>query len=53
VSILISSHVLHEVEALTRRILMIHHGRIVAEGDLHEVRRLMHDRPHANPHPGE
>lgn len=47
VSVLISSHVLHEVEALTRQILMIHHGRIVAEGDLHEVRRLMQDRPHA------
>ncbi|MFH1418189.1 MAG: ABC transporter ATP-binding protein [Planctomycetota bacterium] len=47
VDILISSHVLHEVEALTRQILMIDHGRIVAEGDLGEVRRLMHDRPHA------
>jgi ABC-2 type transport system ATP-binding protein len=47
VDILISSHVLHEVEALTRQILMIDHGRIVAEGDLGDVRRQMHDRPHA------
>lgn len=47
VDILISSHVLHEVEAMTHQILMIDHGRIVAEGDLREVRREMHDRPHA------
>ncbi|HVP12775.1 MAG TPA: ABC transporter ATP-binding protein [Phycisphaerae bacterium] len=47
IDILISSHVLHEVEAMTRQILMIHHGRIVAEGDLLDVRRQMRDRPYA------
>lgn len=47
VDVLISSHVLHEVEALTQNILMIDHGRIVAQGDLQTVRRSMHDRPHA------
>ena len=47
VDILVSSHVLHEVEALTSRIMMIDHGRIVAEGELHAIRRGMHDRPHA------
>jgi ABC-2 type transport system ATP-binding protein len=46
VDILISSHVLHEVEALTHQILMIHRGRIVAEGDLVNVRRRMLDRPY-------
>ena len=46
VDILISSHVLHEVEALTSRILMIDRGRIVAEGDLHAVRRRLRDKPH-------
>lgn len=46
VDVLISSHVLHEVEALTRRILLINHGRIVAEGELRAVRRQLHDRPH-------
>jgi ABC-2 type transport system ATP-binding protein len=45
--ILISSHVLHEVEALTRQIVMIDRGRIVAEGDVRNVRRRMHNRPHA------
>lgn len=47
VDILVSSHVLHEVEALTKQILMIDHGRIVAQGEIATVRRAMHDRPHA------
>ncbi len=47
VDILVSSHVLHEVEALTRRILMIDHGRIVAQGDIATVRRTLRDRLHA------
>ena len=46
IDILISSHVLHEIEALTRQILLIDHGRIVAEGDIGAVRRQMLDRPH-------
>jgi ABC-2 type transport system ATP-binding protein len=46
VDILVSSHVLHEVEALTRQIVLIDHGRIVAEGDLGAVREQIHDRPH-------
>jgi len=45
-NILVSSHVLHEVEALTRQILMIDHGRIVAQGDVQDVRRTLLDRPH-------
>lgn len=46
VDILVSSHVLHEVEALTQQLVMIDHGRIVAEGDLRTVRRQLHNRPH-------
>ena len=47
VDVLVSSHILHEVEALTKQILMIDRGRIVAEGDVRAVRRKMQDRPHA------
>ncbi len=47
VDILVSSHVLHEVEALTEQILLIDRGRIVAQGGIQEVRRTMRDRPHA------
>jgi len=41
------SHVLHEVETLTKQILMIDHGRIVAQGEVSTVRRTLHNRPHA------
>lgn len=45
-NVLFSSHVLHEVETLTRTILVLVNGRIVAEGDVHEIRSLMDRHPH-------
>jgi ABC-2 type transport system ATP-binding protein len=44
--VLVSSHVLHEVEAMTRRVLLIHNGRILAEGDVGEIRDLLDEHPH-------
>lgn len=46
INILVSSHVLHEVEAMTQHILMIAGGRLVAKGDLRNLRQQMHHRPH-------
>jgi ABC-2 type transport system ATP-binding protein len=31
---------------MTRRILLIHNGRILAEGDVREIRDLMDEHPH-------
>jgi ABC-2 type transport system ATP-binding protein len=45
-TVVVSSHVLHEVEAMTRRVLLIHNGRILAEGDVREIRDLMDEHPH-------
>jgi ABC-2 type transport system ATP-binding protein len=45
-SVLVSSHVLHEIEALTSRIALIHRGRLVAEGDIHGIRDLIDKHPH-------
>jgi ABC-2 type transport system ATP-binding protein len=45
-TVLVSSHILHEVEAMTRRVLLIHNGRIMAEGDVREIRDLMDEHPH-------
>jgi ABC-2 type transport system ATP-binding protein len=45
--VIVSSHVLHEVEAMTRRILVMSHGRVVAEGTVSEIRADLSDRPHA------
>ncbi|MEW6745250.1 MAG: ABC transporter ATP-binding protein [Planctomycetota bacterium] len=45
-TILLSSHVLHEVEAITRTIVLLHRGRIVAEGDVRVIRDLIDEHPH-------
>ena len=45
-SILVSSHILHEIEAMTSNILLINHGRIVAEGNVHQIRDLIDEHPH-------
>ncbi len=46
VSVIVSSHVLDEVERLGSRVLVIAQGRLAAQGDFHEIRALMDDRPH-------
>ncbi|HVZ24367.1 MAG TPA: ABC transporter ATP-binding protein [Vicinamibacterales bacterium] len=45
-SIVVSSHILHEVEAMTSNILLINNGRIVAEGNVHDIRELIDEHPH-------
>jgi ABC-2 type transport system ATP-binding protein len=45
-SVLVSSHVLHEIEALTANVLMMNNGRIVAEGNVHQIRELIDEHPH-------
>ena len=44
-TVVVSSHVLDEVERFGSRILVIAQGRLVAEGDFHAIRDLMDDRP--------
>ena len=43
---LISSHVLHEIEDLTNRVLLVHKGRIAASGEVSEIRAMMDRHPH-------
>jgi ABC-2 type transport system ATP-binding protein len=45
-SIIVSSHILHEIESMTSNILLIHNGRILAEGDVHQIRELIDEHPH-------
>ena len=45
-SILVSSHILHEIESMTSTILLINQGRILAEGDVHHIRNLIDEHPH-------
>jgi ABC-2 type transport system ATP-binding protein len=44
-TLLISSHILHEIEQMTDRILMISNGYVVAEGQLSQVRDLLRRHP--------
>ncbi|MBA3333059.1 MAG: ABC transporter ATP-binding protein, partial [Actinobacteria bacterium] len=43
--VIVSSHVLDEVERLGSQILVMSQGRLAAAGDFHELRALMDDRP--------
>jgi len=45
-SVLVSSHILHEIESMTSNILLINQGRILAEGDVHQIRDLIDEHPH-------
>jgi ABC-2 type transport system ATP-binding protein len=45
-TVIVSSHVLDEVERFGSRILVITQGRLVAEGPFSAIRDLMDDRPH-------
>jgi len=44
-TVFIASHVLHEIESVTDKILLLHHGRLLAEGRLAEIRDLIGKRP--------
>ena len=44
--IIVSSHILHEIESMTSNILLINNGRIVAEGNVHQIRELIDTHPH-------
>ncbi|HEY2432738.1 MAG TPA: ABC transporter ATP-binding protein, partial [Vicinamibacterales bacterium] len=45
-SVIVSSHILHEIESMTSNILLINNGRILAEGDIHQIRELIDEHPH-------
>ena len=49
--VIVSSHILHEIEAMTSNILLINNGRIVAEGNVHQIRDLIDTHPHTRAHP--
>jgi ABC-2 type transport system ATP-binding protein len=44
--LIVSSHVLYEVERLTEQVVMISNGRAIAQGDLYKIRELIDAHPH-------
>src|SRR5262245_51714520 len=45
-TILVSSHILHEVQSLTSYIVLLNNGRLVAEGNVRQIRELIDKYPH-------
>lgn len=45
-SVVVSSHVLHEVQAVTPNIVLLNRGRLVAEGQVRQIRELIDRFPH-------
>lgn len=46
-TVVVSSHVLYEIENVTRTIVLLNKGRVLAHGDVHEVRALIDSHPHS------
>jgi len=45
-SLLVASHVLHDVEALTSSFMLLYRGRLLASGPATDIRALLADVPH-------
>ncbi|MEX2739089.1 MAG: ABC transporter ATP-binding protein [Candidatus Wukongarchaeota archaeon] len=44
--LIMSSHVLHEVEAVAKKIVLLFQGKLLAQGSIEAIRRLIDERPH-------
>ena len=44
-TVIVSSHILHEVEEMTNRILLLNNGMLLAEGVVQEIRELIEEQP--------
>lgn len=45
-TVIVSSHVLPEIEEMTDDIILIHQGKVFAQGDIHYIRGLLDSHPH-------
>jgi ABC-2 type transport system ATP-binding protein len=45
-TVIVSSHILPEIESMTSEIILIHQGKIFAKGDIHRIRGLIDSHPH-------
>lgn len=44
-SVLLSTHILPDIEAMTHRIFLLNHGRLMAHGEVEEIRNLLERYP--------
>ena len=46
-TVLLSSHILQEIERITEQIVILHRGRLLALGNLHAIRSMLDEHPHS------
>jgi len=46
-TVLVSSHILQEIERITEQIVILHRGRLLALGNLHAIRSMLDQHPHS------
>lgn len=44
-TVVVSSHILHEVDVISDSVILMNHGYVVAEGAIHEVRQEVEEHP--------
>ena len=49
--VIVSSHILHEVDTISDQVILLSNGYVVAEGQIRGVREEMSRAPHAGDHP--
>lgn len=45
-TVIVSSHVLYEIERVTNNVVLLHSGRVLANGPVQEIRQLIDEHPH-------
>jgi ABC-2 type transport system ATP-binding protein len=46
-TVIVSSHILYEVERVTNNIVVLHNGQVLARGHVRDIRGLIDEHPHA------
>lgn len=46
-AVVVSSHVLHELDGFVDNVLLVHRGRLLASGAVEEIRDLIYEHPHS------
>ncbi|MBI5093566.1 MAG: ABC transporter ATP-binding protein [Candidatus Hydrogenedentes bacterium] len=45
-TVIMSSHILHEIARATHNVVLLHNGSILARGHVHDIRELIDEHPH-------
>jgi ABC-2 type transport system ATP-binding protein len=46
-TVIMSSHILYEIERVTSKVVLLHHGTILADGQVRDIRGMIDEHPHA------